>query len=84
MKLNHYLLFICCAVLLSANTVSVFAQQPVTERTFKEDFKDDYTGRKYNYEGKKVVSAPQSVDGKSSKYTSNKPYIKEENTNDHF
>ena len=84
MKLNRYLLFLCCAVLLSANTVSVFAQEPTTERAFKDDFKDDYSGRKYNYKGKKVVTTPQSADGKPSKYSEDSPYIKEKNNTDDF
>lgn len=87
MKLNLTLLLIVCILLLNVNT-SLWAndamQQPQTERQFKDGFKDSYSGRKYNYEGKARVRSTGSKHGTASKYSDNRPYVKEDNNSDNF
>ena len=82
MKLNLTLIFMACIFLLNVNTslwASSTVQQPQTERQFNEGFKDNYSGRKYNYEGKEEVRSTSSKHGDPSKYSENKPYSKEDN-----
>ena len=55
-------------------------QQPKQERSFDENFKERYSGRKFNYEGKKVVSRNlSSPNGDPSKFDKKDPNIKEDN-----
>lgn len=87
MKLNRTLVFMVCMLLFNVNTSlwgNVSMQQPQTERQFKDGFKDDYSGRKYNYEGKAKVRSTSKKHGEASKYSENKPYVKEDNTSDSF
>ena len=87
MKLNTTLFIMVCMLLLIVNTplwASSNMQQPQTERQFNTDFKDNYSGRKYNYEGKAEVRSTSSKPGDPSKYSKNKPYVKEENNSDNF
>ena len=74
-----------CMLLLNVNTslwASATMQQPQTERQFNEGFKNNYSGRKYNYDGKAEVRPTTSKHGKPSQYSENKPYVKEDNNSD--
>jgi hypothetical protein len=51
----------------SIAATSVF-QEPDQNRVFKDDFKDRYSGRKYNYEGKKIVNKTPGFDGEFADY----------------
>ena len=87
MKLQLTPILIICTLFINVNTalyVNFKIQQPQTERHFNDGFKDSYSGRKYNYEGKEAVGSKSSKKGKSSKYSENKPYVKEENATDNF
>ncbi|RIA09147.1 hypothetical protein OE09_0976 [Flavobacteriaceae bacterium MAR_2010_72] len=71
-------------ILFLANGSPVFAlnafQEPQSEHQFEEDFKERYTGRKYNYEGKSVVNNDMNpVNGEASKYQNVDPNLKDEN-----
>lgn len=74
-------------ILLHGNTslwAKISVQQPQNEREFKEGFKDNYSGRKYNYEGKPAVRSNSSKHGDASKYSQNRPYGNEDNDADNF
>lgn len=74
-------------ILLHGNTPlwgEIPVQQPQNERQFKENFKDNYSGRKYNYEGKATVRSKPSKYGDTSKYSQNRPYVNEDNDADNF
>lgn len=62
---------------------SVF-QEPEQIRQFNEDFKDHYTGNKYNYEGKKIVNKTPSGSGKYEDYKNKKPRIKDKNDSNNY
>lgn len=87
MKLHLTLIVTVCMILLHGNT-SLWAkssvQQPQKERQFKADFKDNYSGSKYNYEGKATVRPKPSKYGDASKYSQNRPYVNEDNDTDNF
>ncbi|AUP78139.1 hypothetical protein [Flavivirga eckloniae] len=72
-----FLLFaVCyCQISLSTNTV----QQPEFIRQFDDDFKDRYSGNKFNYEGKKIVTETPNGSGKYEDYKNKKPSQKETN-----
>lgn len=57
-------------------------QQPEQIRQFDDDFKDQYSGRKYNYEGKAIVTESQSGSGDYEDYENGKPNLKEKNDSD--
>lgn len=59
-------------------------QEPKTERHFKSDFKDAYSGRKYDYKGIPKVHSVNSTSGKPSKYSKNRPYVREDHNSDNF
>ena len=87
MKLHLTLIFTVCMILLHGNTslwANISVQQPQNERQFKEGFKDKYTGRKYNYEGKATVRSSSSKHADGSKYSQNRPYANEDNNADNF
>ena len=56
-------------------------QHPKQERPFDENFKERYSARKFNYEGKQIVNKNSSTptDGENSKYGDENPNIKEDN-----
>lgn len=86
MKLNLTHIFLACMLLCNVNT-SLWAtsmQQPQKDRQFNERFKDNYSGKKYNYEGQKEVRSKASKNRKHSKYSENRPYLKEDNTANDF
>ncbi len=43
-------------------------QEPDKERVFEDDFKERYSGRKYNYDGKKIVNKTPEFDGEYADY----------------
>lgn len=53
LKLLYVFLMLLCYQNLSA---TIILQDPEKQRVFEDDFKDRYSGRKYNYEGKKIVN----------------------------
>jgi hypothetical protein len=57
-------------------------QQPQSERQFSNGFKDDYSGRKYDYEGKAKVRSGQTQQGQDAEYSEDQPDIKEDNITD--
>lgn len=87
MKINLTLIVTISMILLIGNTplwANISVQQPQNERQFKEGFKDKYTGRKYNYEGKATVRPSSSKHADGSKYSQNRPYANEDNDTDNF
>ncbi|MEO8773467.1 MAG: hypothetical protein ABI263_07295, partial [Gelidibacter sp.] len=76
-----------CILLLNVNTslwANFSAQNPQSERQFNEGFQDNYSGRKYNYDGKAEVRKTTSKHGDPSKYSEHKPYVKEDNNSGDF
>jgi len=67
--------------IVSSTTV---LQKPDQIRQFDNDFKDQYSGRKFNYEGKEIVTESQSGSGKYEDYKNGKPNLKEKNNFDSF
>lgn len=61
---------------------SNMAQEPEQIRQFDDDFKDRYSGNKYNYEGKKIVTETPTGSGKYEDYKNEKPSRKEANNNE--
>lgn len=70
-------------VLVFANPQDVFGvstiQEPEYIRTFDDDFKSRYSGRKFNYEGQEVVNRTPSGSGNYEDYKNGNPSIKEKN-----
>jgi len=65
-----------CQILLAFNVT----QEPIAQHEFERNFKDNYTGRKYNYEGNETTNTNLvPVDGEGSKYKNKDPHLKEEN-----
>jgi len=82
--MKQYILLVLFTVLLSTESqalnVSRFFQSPESQYQFEEDFKDRYSGRKYNYEGKETIDSNLNpVNAEGSKYQNADPNIKEEN-----
>lgn len=71
-------------VITNYQTISgaTISQQPEQIRQFDNDFKDQYSGRKYNYEGKEIVTETQSGSGNYEDYKNGKPNLKEKNNSD--
>lgn len=71
-----------------ANAQHVFGtsafQEPEQIRQFDANFKERYSSRKFNYEGKEVVTQTQSGSGKYEDYKNGNPSIKEKNNSDNF
>lgn len=87
MKLNPVIIFTILMFLVNTNTLvctTTALQQPPTERQFNANFKDRYSGRKYNYEGTEVVSPTSPTKGTPSKYSDKKPDLKDENNVSNF
>lgn len=61
---------------------SNMVQEPEQIRQFDEDFKNRYSGNKYNYEGKKIVTKTPMGSGNYEDYKNGKPEQKEKNDND--
>ena len=61
---------------------SIMVQEPEQIRQFDEDFKNRYTGNKYNYEGQKIVTQTPMGSGKYEDYKNGKPVQKEKNDSD--
>lgn len=59
------------------NYVMAF-QEPNSSRTFDADFKERYSGNKYDYEGKKIITNTPAGSGKYEDYKNKKPQIKED------
>ncbi len=57
-------------------------QDPEFNRRFDNDFKERYSGRNFNYEGKKVVNKTQAGSGQYEDYKKEKTKIKERNNAD--
>lgn len=61
---------------------TVFAQEPETYRLFDSDFKERYSGDKYNYEGKKVVKKTRMGSGQYEDYEKGKTRTQERNNSE--
>ena len=73
-------------VSLSHFNVSAFTdfQEPEQIREFDSNFKERYSGRKYNYEGRKVVKETPHGSGNYEDYNNGDPNIKERHNDDYF
>jgi len=60
------------------NSCAMAFQKPNTNRIFDTDFKDHYSGNKYDYEGKKIVTKTPAGSGNYEDYKNKKPQIKED------
>lgn len=81
----HIIVFLLLSVVNSQNTFGASAfQEPEQIRKFDEDFKDRYSSRKYNYEGREVVNQTPSGSGKYEDFKNGKPVQKEQNDSDSF
>ena len=67
-----------CQISFSSNTT----QHPEFIRQFDDNFKDRYSGNKYNYEGKKIVSKTPTGSGEYEDYKSGKSKGKEEDNSE--
>lgn len=72
---------VCC---YQTTFCSNSAQEPEQIRQFDEDFKDRYSGNKYNYEGKKIVTKTPAGSGNYEDYKNKKPKQKEKNDSDNI
>ncbi|WP_223552077.1 hypothetical protein [Aestuariivivens sp. NBU2969] len=63
---------------------SITFQEPELIRSFDTKFKERYSSRKYNYEGKKVVIQTPPSSGNYEDYKNGKPNIKELNNDNYF
>ena len=72
MKRRYYALPLLYVFLMLLSYQSVAAipvfQEPNQNRVFEDDFKDRYSGRKYNYDGKKIVNKTPEFDGEFADY----------------
>jgi hypothetical protein len=58
--------------------------KPNLDRQFEEDFKDRYSGRKFNYEGQKIVSETPPGSGDYADYKNEEPSLEEKNSSEGF
>lgn len=87
MKFKHlhillYLIISFCVNQLCYST-AIF-QEPEQIRTFDNNFKEHYTGSKYDYEGKNIVSQTPSGSGNYEDYKKGKPQQDERNNLDNL
>lgn len=72
MKRRYYALKLLYVFLMLFSYQSIAAttvfQEPNQDRVFEDDFKDRYSGRKYNYEGKKIVNKTPRFEGEYADY----------------
>lgn len=59
-------------------------QEPNTNRTFDTNFKNLYSGNKYDYEGKKIVTKTPAGSGNYEDYKNKSAKVKEDDTSDGF
>ncbi len=57
-------------------------QQPEQIRQFDDNFKDQYSGSTYNYEGREIITETQSSSGHYEDYKNDAPNLKEKNDSD--
>lgn len=87
MRFNLTLIATICMILVNQNPslwANVWVQQPQVERQFNEGFKDNYSGRKYNYEGKATSHPTSANHGNASKYSQDVPSVNEDNNPNNF
>ncbi len=87
MKINkyHIIIVLFCTIVNVQTSFGIIAlQQPEQIRQFDDDFKDRYSSRKYNYEGKKIVTETPGGSGKYEDYKKGKPKLKETSDSDNF
>ena len=75
MKLNKHHIFILCLLGIVLNGFAIIEQKPDAKRTFDPNFKERYSGNKYNYEGTAIVTKTPSGSGNYEDY-------KDKNLND--
>ncbi len=82
MKINrlHIIFFLLLIISTNLNGFSINSfQEPQQTRQFDKNFKERYTGDKYNYEGKKIITETPSGSGKYEDYKKGDPKYKEKN-----
>lgn len=81
----HIIIVLLLIVLSFQNSFgTTLIQQPEQIRQFDNNFKERYSGRKYNYEGKKVVNETPFGSGEYEDYKKGKPSLDEKNNSDSF
>ena len=74
-----------CTIVNFQSSFGVTAlQEPEQTRQFDANFQDRYSSRKYNYEGKKIVSETPGGSGKYEDYKNGKPDLKEKSDSDSY
>jgi hypothetical protein len=66
------------------NSCVMAFQEPNTNRTFDTDFKDQYSGKKYDYEGKKIITYTEPGSGNYEDYKNKKPRLREKDNENQF
>src|SRR5690606_27319206 len=66
------------------NSCVLAFQQPNTNRAFDANFKERYSGNKYNYEGKKIITKTPVGSGNYEDYKNKNPKIKEDDNHNSF
>jgi hypothetical protein len=66
------------------NSFVMASQEPNTNRTFDTDFKDQYSGNKYDYEGKKIITYIEPGSGNYEDYKNKKPRLREKDNGNQF
>lgn len=73
--------------LMGGNTsigATIIITQIQNEREFNQGFKENYSGRKYNYQGKAKALPSSGKRGTASKYSQDSPYGQDDNDSDGF
>lgn len=83
MKIKYLYILVLFAFLCNYQVAlgATSVKPPQQIRKFDDDFKERYSGNKYNYEGRKIVKQSKSGSGKYEDYKNGKPKIKEEKNN---
>ncbi|WP_242132078.1 hypothetical protein [Aestuariivivens marinum] len=83
-RLYRFVLLFLVALLHFNVFGSTYFQEPQQIRSFDTNFKDRYSSRKYNYEGKKVINETPSGSGNYEDYKNENPNIRERDNSDTF
>ena len=86
MKAGRFFVRIILALIAISFCLTIHAvnpiQEPNAERQYQDGFKERYSGRKFNYEGNKIVNQTQPGNGDYADYKNENPQIEEKNNND--
>lgn len=78
-KITHILTCILILSCIKNTNASNNFQEPHSNRIFDEDFKERYSGERFNYEGRKVVKQTATGSGKYEDYKEGKIKVREKN-----